>query len=81
LYTGTPPPEYAYRSLGPVVGLYRPVWGEGSIVTFTKVMEDLGARARELGANAVINVKSGDYRQGFFRVDGEAVVFERLPSD
>lgn len=79
LYIGTPPPEYPYRSLGPVAGLHRPVWGEGSIVTFTKVMEDLGNRARDLGANAVINVTRGEYRQGFFRFDGEAVVFERLP--
>lgn len=86
-YTGVPPGDYPYRSLGDVSGQYttdtglRPQYAE---YVSREAMLDLAEEARELGANAVIRVRreQGEGRQQhMFRYRGEAVVFERLPPE
>jgi len=88
IYQGQSPPEYSYRSLGPVTGYFK---GESNILysdmivyVMDKSLEDMANNAKAMGANAIINIK-GNAEMGLFKeiyhYSGEAVVFDTLPPD
>ena len=83
IYQGTPPPEYSYRSVGPVEGFYPNRFLDPKI-TVAKIfaaLEALANNAKALGANAVINTRLAQSNFKGFRYTGEAVIFEALPPD
>ena len=88
VFQGTPPAAYTYRSLGRVAGEYVRESDSTRIhavnLTMREAMEKLAEEAAAEGANAVINVRreQGEgTKRHFFRFSGEAVIFERLPSE
>lgn len=80
LYQGTPPSNCPYRSLGSVAGE-----ATGGRVTVSQrasnALEALATQAKATGANAVIKVEGHKVGWAGLRYEGEAVVFETLPSD
>ena len=88
VFQGEPPTAYPYRNLGRVEGKYTTDRGlkktASQAYVVSQGLRDLAQKASDLGANAVIRVKRepGEGRQSHsFRFVGEAVVFERLPSE
>lgn len=79
LYQGIPPEVYSYKSLGDVVGEYKAKFlFDSAASTMSNALENLADKAKELGANAVIKIKSST--TGFsFTYEGEAVIFDELP--
>ena len=81
LYYSIPPVGYAYRDIGPVTGAYSMgLFDEANDSSF-KALKEMSSNAKAMGANAVIDVKNmpAGWRQSYFV--GEAVVFDKLPSD
>ncbi len=80
IYEGTPPPEYSYRSLGPVEGvrqnhLFDMEMAAAQLFTTLEVM---ALKAKAFGANAVIKTQAhSSFKE--IRYTGEAVIFDTLP--
>lgn len=88
VFQGDPPAAYPYRKLGRVEGKYTTDRGlkksASTAYVISQGLRDLAQKASNRGANAVIRVKreQGEGRQSHsFRFVGEAVIFERLPSE
>src|SRR3989338_5926172 len=82
IYQGTPPPEYPYKSLGPVEGFYPNNFFDMKLITVARIfaaLEAMANNAKAMGANAVINTQLVQSNSKGFRYKGEAVVFETLP--
>jgi len=77
VFSGTPPPEYPYASLGYVEGKPKQRFLRIAIDQMAQAVEDMAQRAEAMGANAVINVKGP--KIGSLAYEGEAVIFEKLP--
>ena len=80
LYYSKPPASYAYHDLGPVTGEdTMPVFDQGVDGSFV-ALKNMSRNAKAMGANAVIEVKSlpPDWKAAAWQ--GEAVVFDNLPS-
>jgi len=69
-YDGQLPPEIKYKSLGEIEGK-----GHGGMVVevLHDALANLTAKAKTMGANAVINIKTGDPTRG------EAIIAESFP--
>jgi len=78
LYQGAPPDNYTYEDLGPVSGEYKGRFYDSAVFTISEAMRNLADNAKEMGANAVINIE-GEPKKGAFHYEGKAVVFEELP--
>jgi hypothetical protein len=77
VFSGTPPPEYPYTSLGQVQGKPKHRIFRIAIDQWAQAVEDMAQQAKAMGANAVINIKGPKIGSGAY--EGEAVIFERLP--
>ena len=77
VFSGVPPPEYSYASLGYVEGRPNQRFLRIAIDQWAQAVEDMAQRAKAMGANAVINIKGP--KMGSLAYEGEAVIFERLP--
>lgn len=80
LYQGVPPEKYVYKSLGNVRGEYKSGFFDSAVYTISNALEDLANKAKEIGANAVIKIEPRKEGNTFI-YEGEAVVFETLPSE
>jgi len=78
LYQGTPPPEYTYKSLGPVKGEYKSTWLDDVGFSMSNALENLAKNAKETQANAVIKVQL-NVKARVYTYDGEAVIFDNIP--
>lgn len=78
VFSGTPPPEYPYRSLGHVHGKPKHRIFRIAIDQMAQAVEDMAQQAQAMGANAVINVKGPKIGPAY---EGEAVVFETVPNE
>jgi hypothetical protein len=76
LYYSAPPVGTAYRDLGLVTGTHV----MGIFGSPFKALKDMSIKAKAKGANAVIDVKSTPAGFGQCAYQGEAVVFDQLPS-
>lgn len=80
LYQGLPPGKYSYENLGYVKGEHKGTYSDSAASTIAKALENLANKAKEMEANAVINVES--HNKGIiFSYDGEAVIFDKLPDE
>lgn len=80
LYEGAPPDNYIYEGLGHVRGEYKGTFFDSAVFIMSKSLENLADEAKDMGANAVIDIESHNER-GVFVHEGEAVVFNELPKE
>lgn len=77
VYMNQPPENNKYKSLGWISAK-----GDGMayVIRFDDAMGKLSYIAKEMGANGIINWKQ---KYGFFSLtmEGEAVIFEKVPED
>ena len=78
LYSGYPPADYPYQSLGAVRGEYRASQNEMVGNSTEKALDNLVEDAKTKGANAVINIKL-DQQLRTYTYTGEAVIFDSVP--
>ena len=81
-YQGTPPAQYAYKSLGYITYTYKYNFFESGGYAMCAALEGLVNKAKEMGANAVIKVEpnpKGVAKGLDFAYAGEAVIFDKLP--
>lgn len=80
VYQGAPPQEYSYKSLGYVKGEYKRRFFDDTAFSISNALENMANNAKSMDANAVIKVKL--HTEGsLVYYDGEAVIFDKLPSD
>lgn len=77
IYNGQPPTEFPYQSLGVISAD-----GHGPFILarLDNALENLTLKAKDLGANAIINWKIKPQFGWAMKVEGEAVVFEKFPN-
>ncbi|MFH2137396.1 MAG: hypothetical protein ABII88_02670 [Candidatus Omnitrophota bacterium] len=79
VYSGVPPIEYQYTSLGSVSGEYNETSFLGKHVggSLFAALEAMVKNAKDMGANAIIKVEMASGKG--YGYNGEAVVFDELP--
>lgn len=83
LYQGQPPVGYSYRDLGPVTTKFTMgmIDSENPTESLLQPLQQISVTAQNMGANAMIMVKTTKVGWGQYVCQGEAVVFDTMPPD